>query len=98
MTGGDAALGESLLAQFVESARADVIAVNEAFISGDREALRQQAHRVVGASRMVGAVALQRSAELLEERAPAEDAEEAELRGLVDAIAVEVDRVSAHVA
>ena len=34
MTGGDAALGESLLGQFVESARADAIAVKEAFDSG----------------------------------------------------------------
>ena len=98
MTGGDAALGESLLGQFVESARADVIAVNEAFASGDREALRQQAHRIVGASRMVGAVPLQRSAELLERRAPADDAEESELRGLVDTVAVEVDRVATHAA
>ena len=98
MTGGDAALGESLLEQFVESARADTVAIGEALASGDREQLRKQAHRVVGASRMVGAIALQRAAERLEDRAPTAEADEAELRTLADAVAAEVERVAAHAA
>ena len=98
MTGGDADLGESLLAQFAESARADLEAVTAALAGGEREELRRQAHRIVGASRMVGAIPLQRAAERLEDRAPAADAGEDELRELTDGLAAEVARVTAHVA
>jgi signal transduction histidine kinase/DNA-binding NarL/FixJ family response regulator len=94
MTGGDAALGESLLGEFVASAHVDVAAIEEALEAGDRERLRQQAHRIVGASRMVGAIALQRSTERLEARASAPDAVAAELRELADAVAAEADRVA----
>ena len=97
ITGGDAALGVALLGEFVESARADSAAVAEALESGDRDELRMQAHRVAGASLMVGAIALQRTAQRLEERAPAADAGEEELRSLAAAVAAEVDRVATQV-
>jgi hypothetical protein len=46
---------------------------------------------------MVGAIALQRASETLEDRAPAEDADEHELRNLTLAVAAEADRVASQV-
>jgi HPt (histidine-containing phosphotransfer) domain-containing protein len=95
MTDGDAAIAESLLAEFVATTRADVDEIEQALASGDREAVRKQAHRVAGASSMVGATTLRRSAQRLEKRAAEGGAEGDELRELVRSVDVETERVAA---
>jgi CheY-like chemotaxis protein/HPt (histidine-containing phosphotransfer) domain-containing protein/anti-sigma regulatory factor (Ser/Thr protein kinase) len=95
MTDGDTGLAESLIAEFVATARADVDAIEQALASGDREGVRMQAHRVAGASSMVGATTLRRSAQRLEKRAAESDAEAVELRELARSVAVEAERVAA---
>jgi signal transduction histidine kinase/CheY-like chemotaxis protein/HPt (histidine-containing phosphotransfer) domain-containing protein len=82
MTGGDEALASSILADFATSTRADLAAVQESLESGDREALRRNAHRVKGAARTVGATRIAEAAERLEHRAQAKDATATELQTL----------------
>jgi HPt (histidine-containing phosphotransfer) domain-containing protein len=94
MTDGDPALAESLLADFVATVRADLDAIERALASGDREAVRTQAHRVAGASSMVGATTLRRSAQRLEKLATEGEAEEGELRELARSVALEAERVA----
>ncbi|MGH9223590.1 MAG: ATP-binding protein [Acidimicrobiales bacterium] len=58
LTGGDAELAASLLADYVEAARSDLDALHEALAAagGTGDEVRRQAHRVKGAARIVGAV------------------------------------------
>ena len=66
LTGGDPAVAASVLQDFVEASRADVAALEAAVTGGDIDEVRRQAHRVKGASRIVGARRLALLAEQLE--------------------------------
>ena len=55
LTGGDAAMKASMLRDFIETSRADQSALIAAVTAHDHEAARRQAHRIGGASRIVGA-------------------------------------------
>ena len=55
LTGGDAAMKASMLRDFIETSRADQSALTAAVTAQDHEAARRQAHRIAGASRIVGA-------------------------------------------
>ena len=58
LTGGDPALTASLLADFVETSRGDLRALADAVDGARSRAARRQAHRIMGASRIVGATEL----------------------------------------
>jgi two-component system sensor histidine kinase EvgS len=59
LTGGDATLTSSVLRDYVESTTSDVTALSDALERGDLEGAGRQAHRIKGASAMVGAVRVQ---------------------------------------
>ena len=66
LAGGDAQMARDILQDFVESTRADVVAIPEMMARRDEPGLTRQAHRIKGAARMVGATALAAVAERLE--------------------------------
>ena len=94
MTAGDEQLAAELLSDFVSSTRADLAAVEKAIAAGDRDQLAREAHRVVGASRMVGANPLGTAAKRLEDTARTGSATPAELRELAEAVATELERIT----
>ena len=55
LSGGDADLATTILADYVESLRSDVAALSAAMADASGDGVRRQAHRIKGASRMVGA-------------------------------------------
>ncbi|MDQ2701635.1 MAG: ATP-binding protein [Pseudomonadota bacterium] len=73
LTGGDAAEIRSLLEDFLASTAQDLAAVTAARESGDLAAVAHESHKLKGAARMVGALELDRCADLLEEAARATD-------------------------
>jgi signal transduction histidine kinase/CheY-like chemotaxis protein/HPt (histidine-containing phosphotransfer) domain-containing protein len=68
LTAGDAALAAAVLRDFVESTAADILRLGDALDVDDRDAARRQAHRIKGASAVVGA----RRVEVLAARVEAE--------------------------
>lgn len=80
-------MAASVLQDFVEASRADLAALEVAVAAGDLEGVRREAHRVTGASRIVGARRLAQLAERLESPAGTSGvsgADSAEIRRLTD--------------
>ena len=69
LTGGDKALGRDIVTRYLQSLGDDLEALWQALRDGDADALRRQAHRIVGASRTVGAHAVAEQAARLEQAA-----------------------------
>jgi CheY-like chemotaxis protein/HPt (histidine-containing phosphotransfer) domain-containing protein len=69
LTGGDEQLLISVMRDFVSATNADVDALAEAIGAQDHARVRRSAHRIVGASRIVGAVELAALATQLEQAA-----------------------------
>jgi signal transduction histidine kinase/CheY-like chemotaxis protein/HPt (histidine-containing phosphotransfer) domain-containing protein len=94
LTGGDADLAAAILHDFVASTADDLAHLEEAFASGDADALRRQAHRIKGAAHTVGARAVAAVADRIEVGAGADgaglgalDGAVSELRGALAAVA-----------
>ena len=87
LTGGDPALAADLLRDFFESSRADLEALEEAIDAQNHDGARRSAHRLKGASRVLGAHALSDLAQQIEDRAASGSADWERLRSL----AAEVD-------
>ncbi|HJU41076.1 MAG TPA: ATP-binding protein [Tahibacter sp.] len=85
IAGGDNAVVASLVRDFVESTARDVAAIAQAHADGDADALARNAHRIKGASRLVGATALADAADALERRT----------RGGEPKVSAEVDALTA---
>lgn len=68
-TGGDASLRREILRQFIASHEPDTIALRAALNDGDSSRIAEAAHRVKGASRMVGAQPYAEVAERIESAA-----------------------------
>jgi signal transduction histidine kinase/CheY-like chemotaxis protein/HPt (histidine-containing phosphotransfer) domain-containing protein len=73
LTGGDGAAARAVLADFLASTMQDLASAESARNSGALDALAREAHKVKGASRMVGALELAQCAEDLEQAARAGD-------------------------
>ena len=69
LTGGDPALTADLLRDFFESSRADLEALEAAIVARNHGEARRSAHRLKGASRVLGAHALSDLAQQIEARA-----------------------------
>jgi signal transduction histidine kinase/DNA-binding NarL/FixJ family response regulator len=85
LTGGDEALNRDIVTRYLQALGDDLEAVWEALRDGDADALRRQAHRIVGASRTVGAHAVAEQAARLE-RAAQSSHDRAELERLAHAL------------
>jgi two-component system, NarL family, sensor histidine kinase EvgS len=79
LTGGDARDIRALLDDFLSGTAVDLAALEAAHAAGDLPALTREAHKIKGAARIVGAVALGEFASRLEAAARAGDAEVAPL-------------------
>ncbi len=73
LTGGDPAEARVLLEDFLASTALDIAELESARDTGEFAAITRQAHKVKGAARMVGAIELAQSADLLEGAARAGD-------------------------
>jgi CheY-like chemotaxis protein/HPt (histidine-containing phosphotransfer) domain-containing protein len=69
LTGGDHQLMAVLLGDFIDSTRIDLAALDESVVARDPDGVRQSAHRMKGASRVVGADRLAAIAQQIEHRA-----------------------------
>jgi signal transduction histidine kinase/CheY-like chemotaxis protein len=95
LTGGDPEVAAGVLQDFMEASRADVEALQAAVTAGYRDDVRRQAHRLKGASRLVGARRLAELAQELESLADEDGGDGAEMRRLADdvvAALAEVER------
>ena len=90
LTGGDPALAASLLSDFLTTSRADLQALADAVEARDHEQLRRQAHRIVGAGRIVGADELVTLAKRIENAGAQESGDWAGIRALVDRLGAEL--------
>jgi two-component system, NarL family, sensor histidine kinase EvgS len=97
LTNGDSAFAASLLADFVEASRGDLDELSAAVASRDHAGTRRQAHRIVGAGRVVGATELVAIASRLESAAGAESGNWDELDALLERLGEELDRIAAAV-
>jgi signal transduction histidine kinase/CheY-like chemotaxis protein/HPt (histidine-containing phosphotransfer) domain-containing protein len=85
LTGGDAAMTAKVLSDFLETSRADLSALSDAVAAHDHDATRRQAHRIAGASRIVGADVVAALAGSVERAAAAEQSNDwGDLGALVD--------------
>jgi HPt (histidine-containing phosphotransfer) domain-containing protein len=82
VTGGNAALADKIVQRYLSVAGGEIGQLSELITAGDRVALKRQAHRVLGAAAMVGAIAVEEAARRLEE-AIAEGSDEALLPSLI---------------
>jgi len=80
-TGGDEELRREILREFLAANAADAVALREALAGEDVAAIARAAHRVKGASRMIGAQPFADVAERIEEAARTEN--RAAVRGCV---------------
>jgi two-component system, NarL family, sensor histidine kinase EvgS len=87
LTGGDPALTADLLRDFFESSRADLETLEAAIVARNHGEARRSAHRLKGASRVLGAHALSDLAQQIEDRAANGSGDWERLRSL----AAEVD-------
>jgi CheY-like chemotaxis protein/HPt (histidine-containing phosphotransfer) domain-containing protein len=85
LTGGDAELGREIVDRYLVSLGDDLAALERARRAGDLGGVRRHAHRIVGASRTVGAHAVATEAARLE-RAAGEAPDRAELARLAGAL------------
>jgi HPt (histidine-containing phosphotransfer) domain-containing protein len=97
MTGGDAALANTILRDFVDVCTADIARLEQALTSDDRDEVRLQAHRIKGASGVVGAKHIAELAAQIETLADSDSTGEDGLRTLVEdasaALALVADEV-----
>ena len=84
LTGGDPALAASVLSDFLTTTRDDLQALADAVETHDHEQLRRQAHRIVGAGRIVGADELAALAKRIENAGAQESGDWTGIRALVD--------------
>jgi HPt (histidine-containing phosphotransfer) domain-containing protein len=80
-TGGDEELRREMLREFLTANAADAVALREALAGEDVAAIARAAHRVKGASRMIGAQPFADVVERIEDAARTED--RAAVRGCV---------------
>ncbi len=66
LSGGDAELAAAVVADFIETSRADLDALRVALGAQEADAVRRQAHRIKGAARMLGVPEMVRPAERIE--------------------------------
>ena len=97
LTGGDPALTASLLSDFLATSRDDLRALAAAVETHDHEQLRRQAHRIVGASRIVGADALAALGKRIENAGAQESGDWADVRSLVDRLDAELAIIAAAI-
>jgi len=97
LTGGDPAFGALLLADFVETSRGDLRALSDAVAARDHAGVRRQAHRFVGAGRVVGATELVAVASRLESAAGAGSGDWDELAALLERVDELLARIAAAV-
>jgi two-component system sensor histidine kinase EvgS len=95
MSGGDAALEREILADYLRSNEQDGAQIAQAYAQRNAEALRRTAHRMKGAARMVGAMALADLAGQIESEA--RDARWEALDRLRPAFGAELQKVAIHV-
>ena len=92
LTGGDSEVAAAVLQDFLEATRADIQAIQVALTADDCDVVRRQAHRVKGASRMVGAPRLAQLADALESLA-CDDGDRSAMRRLADDLLAALTRV-----
>ena len=92
LTGGDAELAESLLHDYLEVTRADLLALRAALDGRDTDDARRQAHRIKGAARMIGANQTARLAEQIEAATTAPSAATADDWHALDQLAAQITR------
>lgn len=73
LVGDDPVLMARVLADFLETTRADLATVQNAFDTGDAVAIAREAHKIKGAARAIGADELAEAAQVLERSAKAGD-------------------------
>lgn len=95
LSGGDAELARDVLADYVATTTDDVAALRRQLDAGDRTKLHRQAHRLKGASLLVGAAGVGERAKALEDAADTAPADE--LRVLLERIADAVDALVATI-
>jgi CheY-like chemotaxis protein/HPt (histidine-containing phosphotransfer) domain-containing protein len=96
LTRGNAADARALLGDFLSSTGEDLAVADAARDAGDFDALARQAHKVKGASRIIGALELAQCAEVLEQAARAADWRAAP--SLAADMATAAERLRRHVA
>jgi HPt (histidine-containing phosphotransfer) domain-containing protein len=96
LTRGNAADARTLLGDFLSSTGEDLAVADAARDAGDFDALARQAHKVKGASRIIGALELAQCAEVLEQAARAADWRAAP--SLAADMATAAERLRRHVA
>ena len=96
LTAGNGADARAVLADFLASTAQDIASAEAARNAGDLAELARQAHKVKGASRMVGALELAQCAAQLEAAARAEDWRAA--APLAADLATAAERLRRHVA
>jgi signal transduction histidine kinase/DNA-binding NarL/FixJ family response regulator/HPt (histidine-containing phosphotransfer) domain-containing protein len=96
LTGGDGAAARAVLSDFLASTTQDLASAEAARNAGALDALAREAHKVKGASRMVGALELAQCAEDLEHAARAGDWRAA--APLAADLATAAERLRRHVA
>jgi signal transduction histidine kinase/CheY-like chemotaxis protein/HPt (histidine-containing phosphotransfer) domain-containing protein len=97
LTGGDAALAASILADYVESSGSDFAALHAALDAASADDVRRTAHRVKGASRVVGASQVASVAARLEEAASDTVEDWDTLRSALDELEAAFGQVAAAV-
>ena len=94
LTGGDPDFAASVMQDFVETTQADIDALLASLIAADLDVVQRQAHRVKGASRLVGARKLAQLAEELESLAR-DQGDPSAMRRLADELPAALTRVVA---
>jgi CheY-like chemotaxis protein/HPt (histidine-containing phosphotransfer) domain-containing protein len=94
LTGGDPALTADLLRDFFESSRADLEALEEAIDARNHDEARRSAHRLNGASRVLGAHALSDLAQQIEDRAANGSGDWERLRSLAAEVDEQLSRLA----
>ena len=98
LTGGDPEVAAAVLQDFVEASRTDLEALEAALAAGDLDDVRRQAHRVKGASRLVGARRLAQLGHEIESLADDTAADPSEIRRLAADLAAALAMVERAVA
>jgi HPt (histidine-containing phosphotransfer) domain-containing protein len=93
LTGGDEQLLAAVMSDFISATNADVVALAGAIDAQDYVRVRRSAHRIVGASRIVGAAELAALATQLEQSA-AHSGEWPDLRQLVQRLEAAATRIA----
>ncbi len=95
LTGGDTGLSGEVLDDFVAQTRSDLASLRATCEPRDADELRRQAHRITGASRMVGAREMRDIAGRIEREAGAPDPDWELLRSMLDPLSDALVRLEA---